>query len=180
VLAKAIHAEVRQVVERGTESDRGGDVGGTRLELPRHVVERRPPQVHLADHLAAREERRHRVEQLAARPQRAGPGRAEHLVAREDVEVGTERLDVDGQVRDGLCPVDEHQRSGGVRHLDHLAHRVDGADAIGDVRERDELRAGAQQHLVRLEVEPAVVVDGHELEVASFSWTSSCHGTRFA
>ena len=45
-------------------------------------------QVDLADHLAAAHERRHRLEQLPAGPERTGAGGPQHLVAGEDVEVG--------------------------------------------------------------------------------------------
>ena len=51
----------------------------------------------------------------------ADAGRAEHLVARKDVEVAVERLHVDGKVRHRLRAVDQHHRAGGVRLLDHLA-----------------------------------------------------------
>ena len=45
-------------------------------------------QVDLADHLATAHERRHLLEQLAPRPERARAGRPERLVAGEDEEVG--------------------------------------------------------------------------------------------
>ena len=119
----------RQVLGRDAEADRVADGRGARLELPGDVVEVAPAEVDLADHLAAGQERRHRLEQLAPRPQRAGAHRAEHLVAAERVEVGAERLDVDRHVRDGLGAIDQHERAGGVGHLDHLADRVDRARA---------------------------------------------------
>ena len=43
----------------------------------------KPSMRDVADHLAAAEERRHRLEQLGAGPERADAGRAEHLVAGE-------------------------------------------------------------------------------------------------
>ena len=67
-----------------------------------------PVEPHGADHLAAGEERGHRLEQLAAAPQGAGAGRAAQLVAGEREEVGAQRLHVDRAVRHGLRAV--HQR----------------------------------------------------------------------
>ena len=71
VLADGVHAERHQVLGGDAEPDRVADGRRARLELPGDLVELAAPQVDLADHLAAGEERRHRLEQLAPRPQRA-------------------------------------------------------------------------------------------------------------
>ena len=76
------------------------------------------------------------------------------------------RLDVDRHVRHGLRAVDQDERTGGVRHLGHLADRVDRAERVADVGERDELRLEPEQHLEHVEPEHAVVGDRDELEVA--------------
>ncbi len=86
-------------------------------------------------------------------------------MAREDVEVGADVLHVDGQVRDGLRAIDEHQRAGLVGHGHHLAHRIDGPQAVRDVVEGDQLGPRPEQDLVARLDEPALVVDGHELQV---------------
>ena len=96
------------------------------------------------DHVPAAEERRHRLEQLAAAVQHADAGRPVGLVAGPGVEVGAERGDVDRQVRHGLRAVDQHERAGGVRALGDLGDRVDRAEHVGDVGDGDELRAGAR------------------------------------
>ena len=166
MLADGIHPEGRQVVRGDTEADRVADGRRARLELPGDLVEVAAPEVDLADHLAAGQEGRHRLEQLAPRPQRARAHRAQHLVAAERVEVGAERLDVDRHVRHGLGAVDEDERAGRVGHLDHLADRVDRAERVRYVGERDELRLEPQQHLEDVEAEDPVVGDRDELEVA--------------
>ena len=161
-----VHPEIAEVFRRDAEPDRIADGRRARLELPGDVVEVAPPEVDLADHLAARQERRHRLEQLPPRPQRAGTHRREHLVTAERIEVGTESLDVDRHVRDGLGAVDQHERAGRVGHLDHLRDRVDGPERIRHMGERDELRLEPEQHLEDVETEDAVVGDRDELEVA--------------
>ena len=166
MLADRVHAEVHQVLGRDPQPDRVADGRRARLELPGDLVELGPTEVDLADHLAAGEERRHRLEQLAPSPQRTRAHRGEHLVAGERVEVGAERLDVDRHVRDGLGAVDQHERPGRVGHLDHLADRVDRAERVADVGERDELRLQPEEHLEDVEAEDAVVGDRDELEVA--------------
>ena len=65
------------------------------LELPRHLVGDVAVLADVEDHLAAAEERRHRLEQLGAGPEAADAARAEHLVAGEPDEVGVPRLHVD-------------------------------------------------------------------------------------
>ena len=155
-----------QVVYGGTQSDRVANGRCPRLELPGDVVEVTPPEVDLADHLAAGQERRHRLEQLAAGPQRARAHRAEHLVAAEHVEIRADRLDVDRDVRDRLGPVDQHQRARLVGELDHLADLVDRAQRVRHVGERDELRLEPQEDLEDVEAEDPVVGDRDELEVA--------------
>ena len=71
VRADRVHADAHQVLGRDPEADGVADGRRPRLELPGDVVELAPAEVDLADHLAAGEERRHRLEQLAPRPQRA-------------------------------------------------------------------------------------------------------------
>ena len=100
--------------------------------------------VDAGDHVPAAEERRHRLEQLAAAVQHADAGRPVGLVAGPGVEVGAERGDVDRQVRHGLRAVDQHDRAGGVRAARDLVDRVDRAEHVGDVGDGDELRARAR------------------------------------
>ena len=68
--ADRVHPQVAEILRRDSEPDRVADRGGSSFELPWNVVEVAPPQVDLADHLAAGEERRHRLEELPARPER--------------------------------------------------------------------------------------------------------------
>ena len=141
------------------------DVRRARLELVGHVVERRVAQMNLADHLAATHERRHLLEDLASRPQRAGAWGPECLVAGEDEEVGVQVLDADRLVGHGLRAIDQHQRAHLVRLGDHLFDRVDRADAVRHGCEGDQLGLGAQQDLVALLDQPPLFVERDELEV---------------
>ena len=97
-----VEADRLEVGDGGTEPDGLADGGSAGLELPRDVVDSEAVQPDIADHLAAAEERRHRLEQLLACPQDADAGRAEHLVAGEGEEVDTEAAHVEGPVRDEL------------------------------------------------------------------------------
>ena len=118
------------------------------------------------DHVAAADERRHRVEQRLAPVQDADPRRAVELVARPGVEVGIELAQVDRQLRNGLRAVDDDDRAGGVGALDDLGDRVDRAGGVGDVADGDELDGAGREQLVELlELEHALVVDLDHLEL---------------
>ena len=77
------------------------------------------------DHVAAAEERRHRLEDLAAAVQDADAGRAVGLVPGPGVEVGADGGDVDGDLRHGLRAVDDGHGAGGAGAGDDLGDGVD-------------------------------------------------------
>ena len=56
------------------------------------------------------------------------------------------------------APSTSTRRAVAMRHLDHLPRRRDGAERVRDLRERDEPRARAEQLLVLVEHDLAVVV----------------------
>ena len=143
------------------EADRLRDRHRARLEARGRLGPRRLELADARDHVPAAEERRHRVQQLAAPVQDADPGRAVGLVAGPGVEVGAELGDVDRHRRHGLCAVDQDEGAGGVRALDDLGDRVDRPEHVGDVGDGDQLRALREQLVEHVEVEQALVGDRH-------------------
>ena len=119
----------------------------------------------LADHVAAAHERRHRLEDRLAAPQDARARRGEHLVPAEHVEVAADRRHVDRDVRHGLGPVDEDERAGLVGLAGHLLDRVDRAQRVRHVGERDQLRLELEQDVEHVLAQDPVVGDRDELEV---------------
>ena len=89
--------------------------------------------------MAAEVERRHRLEQLRASPERADARRAAHLVGREREEVAVELLDVDRVVRCGLRGVDDHDRALLVRPRGEPLDRVDRPQRVRDEVVGDDL-----------------------------------------
>ena len=148
MVAHGRHAERGHVVDRGAEADRLGDRLRAGLELPRDVVGGEAVEAHVADHLAAAEERRHLLEQLLAGPQRADPARAAHLVRGERDEVGVPRLHVGGDVRHVLAGVDEHERVVRVRGVGERADVVERAEHVRHRGDREQ--AGAVEQLVEV------------------------------
>ena len=134
-------------VDGRAEADRLGDRRGAGLELGRQLGRREAVEAHVGDHVAAAEERRHRVEQLLAAPQHADARRAAHLVAAEGDEVGVPRLHVGDVVRHVLAGVDDGQRAGGVGGVAQLPHRGDRAEHVAHRGEAE--RLGAVEQLRR-------------------------------
>ena len=89
------------------------------------------------------------------------PSGAEHLVPGERQEVDPEVVDVDRQVRHRLAGVEHDEGTDGVRALGELGDRVQRAEHVGDVGEREHLGALGEQAVEVGEVEPAVGRDRH-------------------
>ena len=155
-------AECIQVVHGRAEADEAGDVRRAGLELVRGIVEHGAVEADFLDHLAAAEERRHRLQMLAPRPQRAGAGRAAHLVAGDRIEITADGGHVHAQVRRGLRAIDHAGDAALARFAADLAHRVDGAQHVGHMRHRQQLHVRGHRRVQRIQVEAAVGQDlGH-------------------
>ena len=147
VVADRLH-----VIDRRLQSDAFQDRRRARLELVRHLGPGGTLVRHRRDHLAAAEERRHRVEQLATSPQHADARRAIQLVPGEGVEIAVQRLHIDPPMHHRLRAVEQHLRAMRVRDPhDALGRRV-GAQHVGHVRHRHQADAAVGQQ--RLERRP--------------------------
>ena len=89
---------------RGAEPDRLHDRRRAGLELVRRLAVGDAVLEHVADHLAAAVERRHRGELLVLAVEHADAGRPVELVAGEGVEVAVEVLHVDVEMHRALAP----------------------------------------------------------------------------
>ena len=158
------HAEPGQVVDRGAEADEAGDVGGAGLELVWCVVEHGALETHFLDHLAATEERRHRGEVLAPAPQRAGAGRAGHLVAGDRVKVAADGRDVERAVRRGLRTVDHADYTPFTSFAADVADRIDGAEHVRHVGHAEDFHFRGQQRVQRVQIELAAIVEFGDLD----------------
>ena len=101
--------------------------------------------MHLADHLAAGEERRHRIQQLATTPEGPRTGGSEHLVCGAYQEVRAQRLDVELHVRRALRCVNDHGGAVLLGDACDLGRRIHGAEYVGDVHERHQLHFAVVQ-----------------------------------
>ncbi len=86
-------------------------------------------------------------------------------MAGDRVEVDAELGDVDRHLRRRLGAVGEDQRAGLVGQARDLGQRVLGAEHVGDVGDRDQLRPALEQRREGLHVEQPVVVDRRPVDL---------------
>ena len=124
----------------GRKTNRPRHVGSSCLELLSAVLEFSAVELDSMSHIAADVVRRHRIQQLATSPEDACRHWPEHLVPREDVKVTSQIPNVDLHVWHALRTVHDDARSGRVRLRANLLDRIDSAEHVGDVRQRDDPR----------------------------------------
>ncbi len=113
-------------------------------------------------------ERRHRVEQLRASPERADARGAAHLVRREGEEVAAERLDVDRSVRRRLRGVHDHDPALLVRPFREALDRIHRSERVRDEVARDDLDVAVACDLVeRVELQLTEIVDRDRAEAGA-------------
>ena len=156
VVVDRVDADGLEVVDCGAEPGGLDDRHRAGFELPGNFVRCVAVLADVEDHLAAAEERRHRLEQLGSGPEPTDTARPEHLVASEADEVGVPVRDIDRAMGDGLGGVDERERTGRVCRLDEGRDVVDSAQHVRHRGEREQL--GAVEELVEVGHVEAVVV----------------------
>src|SRR3546814_12367974 len=90
---------------------------------------------HLVDHRAAAVPRRHRLEDVAPRPEDADAGRPVKLVTGEDVEVAADGGDIDRHARHRLAAVEQKLRANAMGQIGGAAGGEAGAEDVGEVGE---------------------------------------------
>jgi hypothetical protein len=141
----------------GRKTNRPCHVGSSCLELLRAMLEFSAVELDSVSHIAADVVRRHRIQQLATSPEDACRHWPEHLVPREDVKVTSQIPNVDLHVWHALRTVHDDARSGRVRLRANLFDRIDSAEHVGDVRQRDDPRPCRKRFLDGLWLEPPFV-----------------------
>ena len=159
-----MQADVVHVIEGGGEGDGSFDVRRAGFVFERELVVSGFFKRHLLDHLAAAAPRRKRVEDFRTAPEDADAGGRVDLVAGEGEEIGTQGLDVDGQMGGGLGGIDHDERAGLFRGGGHFGDRVDGAEGVGNPGEGEDFGALAEERGEGVLIKRAVVVAGNHLE----------------
>src|SRR6516165_4508345 len=119
----------------------------------RQTIVRRLLKSNRADHVTAALVRRHLLEEARLSIKDTDARRAVGLVAGKDVKVAIQCLDVYLPVVNGLGPVDQNRHPPLMRLFDNPADRVNGAERVRHLNDRDELRSRIQELLVLIEQE---------------------------
>ena len=119
---------------------------------------------HFLDHLAPAPGRLETLERLAAGVEYADARRFEHLVPGEDVEVGSHRGQVQGQVRGALGAVQQDEGARFPPAPDDLGHGIDGAQHVRHVGEGHHASPRRQEPRESLHVEESLSDHRHRLQ----------------
>lgn len=134
-----------QIVDGSPKADSAGDVRCARFEFPRQNTPGAFLVIDEIDHFTAEFDWLHFFKQGFLAVKHAGPGRSQHLVATESVEVGIQCLHIDLHVRRRLCAVHDDvavvlvdrcgqflDRIGDSQHVRGVADRQDFAFCSDD------------------------------------------------
>src|ERR1700676_3041808 len=156
-----------QKSHRRAQSDGSGDIWRAALELIRQAVVGGFGEGHGQNHLTAGLPGRHALEHLFAPVEDADAGGAEHLMARECIEIAAQILHVDLHVGHGLCAVDQRDDAAGLGGGDQAADRQDGPQRVRHMCTSEQARARAHQSHHRVHMDLAARIDGRDNELRS-------------
>ena len=147
-----LHAQTLHIVDGGAEADHLNNAGRARLKLVGRVVIGDEILLHLADHVAAAEERAHLRHPFLRHPDRAGGGGAVKLVAGDRIEIDAKVGDVHRHVDRALAAVDANRHAALPRRRRNGLHIHHGAGDVRHMCDRDQLgfRPDGVDHLLRI------------------------------
>ena len=155
-LLDGVEADTLHVLDGSSQTGRAGGIDRTGLEFMRQLGIDGTRARDGFDHLAAREKRRHFLEQVLPAVQPADAHGAKDLVAREGEEIRAQLLYVHRHVRRALRTVHNHDCALFVRHGGDFLHRVLPAENVRHLRHGDDLRALSDERFDLLEIHAAV------------------------
>ena len=120
-------ADAFEVIDRGGESDRAGDIRRAGFETVRRFFIGAFLEGYADDHLAAAVPGRHCVQQLGAAVEGASSSGSAHFVAGEGEEIAAEFLDIDRHVARALGGIDQRGGADRTRFRAEFFHRIDRA-----------------------------------------------------
>ena len=146
-----------QVIHRGMQSDRTGDVRRAGLELVRRVFVARLVKIDAQNHLPAPLPGRHGLEQFLPAVKHADARRPANLVAREGQEITPDLPDIHRTMSRALRRVDERHDAQPARTFAQLLDRIHRAERIGNVNHREQLHILHQERVKFAQVEQPFV-----------------------
>jgi len=152
-------SDILEIIDGSAETHGTGNVRRTGLEFFRRILVSRFGKGDVADHVTPALPGGHGFEERGLAIEGANAGGAENLVAGEDKKVDVERRNVDGHVRRRLRGIDQDRHPEGMGDGDDLLNRIDCAEGVGDMSNRDQFGASAEQGGKLVENQFSTVVD---------------------
>ena len=163
----ALHAQVLQVIEGGAHADRLTDGRRAGFELVGQVGPGAVVQVDVVDHLAAPQERRHRLQQRLVGPEEAHARRAAQLVGRTHQEIGPQGGHVHRLVGQALAGIHQQQGAGPMGQRGHRLDRIEAAQGVAHVHQAHQPGAVAELGLEILQIQFAALGDARMAQNAA-------------
>ena len=163
MLPDVFAADGVEIIHRGVQADRAGNVRRAGLEPMRRVLEFRLVVADAQNHFAAALIRRHGVENFLPSPQHADAGRPANFVAGERKKIAADGLHVHGQMPGALRAVHERDDAQLARAGAKFGHGIQRAQRIGNVNHRENLDLLREQRIELGQIEQAFVAgDGND------------------
>ena len=162
-----IDADLAHVLERCLQPEAADEVRRPGLKLIGQVGVRGVVKGDVVDHLPAALIGRYPLQPLPLAVEDADAGRAVDLVPAESEEVAVPRLHVYRPMGDGLSGIDEAGDTVSVSYVDDLAHRIDGAEDVGEGGDSHHFRPRGEELLVRLHIELSLIANRDHAELGA-------------
>ena len=162
-----IDADLAHVLECCLQPEAADEVGRPGLKLIGQTGVGGVVKGDMVDHLPTALVGRYPLQPLPLAVEDADAGRAVDLVPAESEEVAVPRLHVYRPMGDGLSGIDEAGDTVSVSYVDDLAHRIDGAEDVGEGGDSHHPRAWGEETLVRLHVELSLIADRDHTELGT-------------
>src|SRR5690606_9208219 len=136
-------------------------MGSTRFKLEGQFIVSSFFESDRFDHLSASLIRGHFIQPFFFSIQNPHPRRSEYLVTGKCQKIYIEIADVDGQVLDSLCSVQQNRYLPFMSQPDNFPYGMDGSECIGDITDRYDFYPIVQKLLVFFEDNFPFTIDGY-------------------
>ncbi len=116
-----------EIIDRGCESDRAGDIRRAGFETMRRSLKSAFLECDADNHFAAAVPGRQRFQDFGSTVERAAAGRTTHFVTGESEKIATQLLHIERQMPGTLRGIDQGKRADRVRLPAKIGHGIDRA-----------------------------------------------------
>ncbi|MPM87817.1 hypothetical protein SDC9_134917 [bioreactor metagenome] len=131
---------VLQKTNGSLQTQNTGHIGGPGFELIGQIIEGCSFETYVFNHFSATLPWGHHFKPFFPAIQDAGSHGCIHFMTRKGQKIASERLNVNFQMGNRLCCINQNRNSGSMGKVNHFLYRVDNAKHIADMGNADEFR----------------------------------------